>query len=124
MGPEGHNHKSGSIVGTMPTAQTTAYSATKAPIDTISVSLSRELGPRKIRVNSLDHGMVETEGHQASGLNERAFREQKDRKTLLGPIGQPDDIAPAATFLARDDACWIAGQAVIAAGGKRMYTLR
>jgi 3-oxoacyl-[acyl-carrier protein] reductase len=55
---------------------------------------------------------------------ERAFREQQDRKTLLGLIGQPYEIAPAATFLASDDARWITGQAVIAAGGKRMYILR
>jgi 3-oxoacyl-[acyl-carrier protein] reductase len=84
----------GSIVGSMPAPQATAYSVTKAAVDTISVSLSQELGPRKIRVNSLNPGMVETECLHASGLNERAFREQWDSKTPLGRFGQPDDIAP------------------------------
>jgi 3-oxoacyl-[acyl-carrier protein] reductase len=106
MGSEGGTIMSiGSIVGSMPAPQATAYSATKAAVDTISVSLSQELGPRKIRVNSLNPGMVETEGLRASGLNERAFREQQDWKTLLGQIAQPDDIAPAAaTCRASDDA--------------------
>jgi 3-oxoacyl-[acyl-carrier protein] reductase len=110
----------GSIVGPTSAPQATAYSTTKAAVDTISVSLSQELGPRKIRVNSLNPGMIETEGLRAAGLNEKAFREQQDRKTPLGRISQPDDIAPAATCLASDDARWITGQAIIAAGGKWM----
>jgi 3-oxoacyl-[acyl-carrier protein] reductase len=121
MGPEGSSIVNiGSIVGSMPAPQAFVYSATKAAVDAISVSLSQELGPRKIRVNSLDPGMVETEGLRASGLNEGAFREQQERETPLGRIAQPDDIALAAAFLASDDARWITGQVIIAAGGKRM----
>jgi 3-oxoacyl-[acyl-carrier protein] reductase len=121
MGPEGGSIVNiGSIAGVMPSPQASVYSATKAAVDAISVSLSQELGPRKIRVNSLDPGMVETEGLRASGLSQGAFREQVERGTPLGRIARPDDIAPAATFLASDDARWITGQVIIAAGGQRM----
>ncbi len=121
MGPEGGSIVNiGSIVGPMPAPQASVYSATKAAVDAISISLSQELGPRKIRVNSLDPGMVETEGLRASGLDHGPFREQQDRETPLGRIGQPDDIASAATFLASDDARWITGQVIVAAGGRRM----
>jgi 3-oxoacyl-[acyl-carrier protein] reductase len=121
MGPEGGSIvNSGSIVGSMPGPQASVYSASKAAVYAISVSLSQELGPRKIRVNSLDPGMVETEGLRKSGLSEGAFREQVEKQTPLGGIARPDDIAPAAVFLASDDARWITGQVIIAAGGQRM----
>lgn len=121
MGPEGGSIVNiSSIVGPMPAPQASAYSASKAAVDAITVSLSQELGPRKIRVNSLNPGMVETEGLRASGLDEGAFREQQERETPLGRIAQPDDIALAAAFLAGDDARWITGQVIVAAGGKRM----
>jgi len=121
MGPEGGSIVNiGSIVGPMPAPQASVYSASKAAVDAISVSLSQELGPRKIRVNSLDPGMVETEGLRASGLHEGAFREQQERETPLRRIGKPDDIAPAVGFLASDDARWITGQVIVAAGGRRM----
>jgi 3-oxoacyl-[acyl-carrier protein] reductase len=121
IGPEGGSIVNiGSIVGPMPAPQASVYSATKAAVDAISVSLSQELGPRKIRVNSLNPGMVETEGLRASGLSEGAFRQQQERETPLGRIGHPDDIASAVTFLASDDARWITGQVIVAAGGKRM----
>jgi 3-oxoacyl-[acyl-carrier protein] reductase len=81
---------------------------------------SQELGPRKIRVNSLDPGMVETDGLRASGLDEGDFREETERKTPLGGIAQPGDIALAATVLAGDDARRITGQVIVAAGGRRM----
>lgn len=110
----------GSIVGSMPAPQASAYSASKAAVNAITVSLSQELGPRKIRVNSINPGMVETEGLRAAGLHEGAFREQQERETPLGRIAQPDDIALAATFLAGDDARWITGQTIVAAGGRRM----
>jgi 3-oxoacyl-[acyl-carrier protein] reductase len=120
MGPEGGSIVNiGSIVGPMPAPQASTYSASKAAVDAITVSLSQELGPRKIRVNSLDPGMVETDGLRASGLHEGALRDQQERGTPLGRIGQPDDIALAATFLASDDARWINGQVIVAAGGKR-----
>jgi 3-oxoacyl-[acyl-carrier protein] reductase len=121
IGPDGGSIVNiGSIVGPMPAPQASAYSASKAAVDAITVSLSQELGPRKIRVNSLNPGMVETEGLRASGLDEGAFREQQDRETPLGRIARPEDIALAATFLAGDDARWITGQIIVAAGGKRM----
>jgi 3-oxoacyl-[acyl-carrier protein] reductase len=121
MGPGGGSIVNiGSIVGRMPAPQASTYSASKAAVDAITVSLSQELGPRKIRVNSINPGMVETEGLRASGLHEGAFREQQERETPLGRIAQPDDIALAATFLAGDDARWITGQLIVAAGGKRM----
>ena len=108
----------GSIVGTMPVPGAAVYSASKAAVDAIIISLSRELGPRKIRVNSLNPGMVETEGLRASGMDKGEFRELQDRETPLGRIAQPEDIALAATFLAGDDARWITGQIIVAAGGK------
>jgi 3-oxoacyl-[acyl-carrier protein] reductase len=121
MGPDGGSIVNiGSIVGPMPAPQASAYSASKAAVDAISVSLATELGPKKIRVNSLDPGMVETEGLRAAGLSEGEFRKQQDRETPLGRIAQPEDIAPAVVFLAGDDARWITGQVIIAAGGKRM----
>ena len=121
MGPQGGSIVNiGSIVGPMPAPQASTYSASKAAVDAITVSLSQELGPRKIRVNSLDPGTVETEGLRAAGLHEGEFREQMEKTTPLGRIAQPDDIALAATFLASDDARWITGQVIVAAGGKRM----
>jgi 3-oxoacyl-[acyl-carrier protein] reductase len=121
MGPEGGSIVNiGSIVGPMPAPQASTYSASKAAVDAITVSLASELGPRKIRVNSLNPGMVETDGLRASGLDKGEFREQQDRETPLGRIAQPEDIALAAVFLAGDDARWITGQVIIAAGGKRM----
>lgn len=95
-------------------------SASKAAVDAITVSLSQGLGPRKIRVNSLDPGMVETDGLRASGLHEGSFREEMERQTPLRRIAQPEDIALAATFLASDDGRWITGQVIVAAGGRRM----
>jgi len=121
MAPEGGSIVNiGSIVGPMPAPQASAYSASKATVDAITVSLSQELGPRKIRVNSLNPGMVETDGLRASGLHEGAFREQQERETPPGRVVKPDDIALAATFPAGDDARWITGQAIVAAGGERM----
>jgi 3-oxoacyl-[acyl-carrier protein] reductase len=108
----------GSIVGTMPVPEASVYSASKAAVDAITISLSRELGPRKIRVNSLNPGMVETEGLHASGMDKGEFRELQERETPLGRIARPEDIALAATFLAGDDARWITGQIIVAAGGK------
>lgn len=121
MGPEGGSIVNiGSIVGSMPAPDASTYSASKAAVNAITVSLSQELGPRKIRVNSINPGMVETDGLHAAGLHEGQFREYMEKTTPLGRIGQPDDIALAAAFLASDDARWITGQVIVAAGGKRM----
>jgi 3-oxoacyl-[acyl-carrier protein] reductase len=102
------------LCGPMPAPQASAYRASKAAVDAITISLSQELGSRKIRVNSLNPGMVETDGLRASGMDHGAFREQ------IGRIPQPEDIALAATFLASDDSRWITGQVIVAAGGRRM----
>ena len=109
-----------SIVGPMPVATASVYSATKAAVDAVTVSLSKELGPKKIRVNSLNPGMVETEGFHAAGLGEGELRKAVEAQTPLGRIAQPDDIARAAVFFASDDAGWVTGQTLLLAGGYRM----
>jgi 3-oxoacyl-[acyl-carrier protein] reductase len=108
-----------SIVGPMPIQTAAVYSATKAAVDAITIVLSQELGPKKIRVNSLNPGMVETEGLHATGLAEGDFRKMVETQTPLGRIAQPDDIAKAAVFFASEDAGWVTGQLLILAGGAR-----
>jgi 3-oxoacyl-[acyl-carrier protein] reductase len=95
------------------------YSATKGAVDTITRSLSQELGARNIRVNAVNPGMVETEGVHAVGISEGEFRTQIEAQTPLGRIGQPHDIAPMVAFLASDDARWITGEAFHVSGGLR-----
>jgi 3-oxoacyl-[acyl-carrier protein] reductase len=113
----------GSIINISSVAATAApptgsvYSATKGAVDTITKSLSKELGPRRIRVNSLSPGMVETEGFHAAGLTESDFRRQIESETPLGRIGQPQDIATVAVFLASEDSGWITGQVIAVSGG-------
>jgi 3-oxoacyl-[acyl-carrier protein] reductase len=109
-----------SLVGQMPAATGSVYSATKAAVDSLAVSLSQELGPRKIRVNSLNPGMVETEGLHAVGFAESDWRKHVETTTPLGRIAQPEDIATAAVFFASDDAGWVTGQTLILSGGARL----
>lgn len=97
----------------------TVYSATKAAVDSITKTLSKELGPRNIRVNAINPGMVETEGFRAAGLHESKFRDEVESRTPLGRIGQPQDIAPAVVFLVSDDASWITGETLFITGGIR-----
>jgi 3-oxoacyl-[acyl-carrier protein] reductase len=108
-----------SIVGPMPVKQGSVYSATKAAVDAVTIALSQELGPRNIRVNSLNPGMVETEGLHAAGFADSDLRRIMESQTPLGRIGQPEDIARAAVFFASDDAAWVTGQTLILAGGQR-----
>ena len=108
-----------SIVGPMPVKGASVYSATKAAVDAVTVSLSQELGPKRIRVNSVNPGMVETEGLHAGGIAESDFRKSIEAATPLGRIAQPDDIARAVLFFASDDAGWVSGQTLIVAGGQR-----
>jgi 3-oxoacyl-[acyl-carrier protein] reductase len=108
-----------SIVGPMPIQTGSVYSATKAAVDALTVALSKELGPKKIRVNSLNPGMVETEGLHSVGFAEGDFRKMVESQTPLGRIAQPEDIARAAVFFASDDAGWVTGQTLILAGGQR-----
>ena len=109
-----------SIVGRMPVPTGSVYSATKAAVDAITVALAGELGARKIRVNSLNPGMVETEGFHTAGLAESEFRKTVESQTPLGRIAQPEDIARAAVFFASDDAGWVTGQTLLVSGGQRM----
>jgi 3-oxoacyl-[acyl-carrier protein] reductase len=109
----------GSVAGTSPPATTTVYSATKGAVDTVTKALSKELGPRKIRVNSINPGMVETEGFHTAGVAGSEWQKQTEAETPLGRIGQPQDIAPAAVFLASDDSAWITGELLYISGGKR-----
>jgi 3-oxoacyl-[acyl-carrier protein] reductase len=88
-------------------------------VDALTVALSQELGPRKIRVNSLNPGMVETEGLHAGGIADSDLRKMVESQTPLGRIGQPEDIARVAVFFASNDATWVTGQTLILAGGQR-----
>jgi 3-oxoacyl-[acyl-carrier protein] reductase len=120
FGPEG-----GSIVNTSSVASfytppnTVVYSATKAAVDAVTKVLAKELGPRKIRVNAVNPGMIETEGVHAGGFAEGEFRKQLESQTPLGRIGQPEDVAPTVVFLASPDASWISGETLVIAGGLR-----
>lgn len=98
---------------------TAVYTGTKGAVDAITRTLARELGPRKIRVNAINPGMVETEGVIAGGFNQGEFRTNLEAQTPLGRIGQPNDIAPAAVFFASDDSKWITGEVLRIAGGLR-----
>jgi 3-oxoacyl-[acyl-carrier protein] reductase len=115
----------GSIVNISSVAATSApptasvYSATKAAVNAVTRSLAQELAPRKIRVNAINPGMIETEGWRAAGIADSDFRRQVEAQTPLGRLGQPQDIAPAAVFLASDDAGWITGETLYISGGLR-----
>jgi 3-oxoacyl-[acyl-carrier protein] reductase len=108
-----------SVVATLAPPNTSVYSATKAAVNAITRSLAQELAPRKIRVNAVNPGMVETEGTHSAGITESDFRKQVEAQTPLGRIGQPHDIAPAVSFLASDDASWITGETLYISGGLR-----
>ena len=108
-----------SAASTLTPPNTSVYTATKAAVDAITRSLAKELGPRNIRVNAINPGVVDTEGFRAAGFAESDFRKEVEGKTPLGRIGQPDDIAPAAVFLASPDARWITGETLLVAGGLR-----
>jgi 3-oxoacyl-[acyl-carrier protein] reductase len=110
----------GSVVGAMAAPQAAVYSATKGAVDTITVSLSKELGSRGIRVNALNPGLVVTEGSRAAGIAGGDFEANSVAGTPLGRVGQPRDIATVAAFLASDDAAWLTGQTIYASGGFRM----
>ena len=109
----------GSTVTRLLPPQSTIYAATKGAIDTITQVLSKELGPKKIRVNSINPGMTDTEGNRTSGLIGSPFQAQFEAMTPLGRIGQPDDISPIAVFLASDDAKWVTGEIILAGGGMK-----
>jgi len=119
------NSKGGSIINigslasslTPPTA--VIYNATKGAVDAITRTLAKELGPRKIRVNSINPGMVITEGAVAGGYTEGEMRKMFESQTPLGRVGQTEDIAPAAVFFASNNSAWITGETLVIAGGLR-----
>jgi 3-oxoacyl-[acyl-carrier protein] reductase len=108
-----------SVAATAAPPNTSVYSATKAAVDAVTRSLAKELGPRQLRVNAINPGMVETEGVRAAGISQSDFRKQVEAQTPLGRIGQPQDIGPAAVFLASGESGWITGETLHIAGGNR-----
>ena len=108
-----------SVVASLAPPSGSVYSATKAAVNAITKSLAKELGPRNIRVNAINPGMVETEGTHSSGITESDFRKEVEAQTPLGRIGQPLDIAPAAVFLASQESAWITGETLYISGGNR-----
>jgi 3-oxoacyl-[acyl-carrier protein] reductase len=106
-----------SLVSTLAPANAAVYSATKGAVDTITLSLARELGARKIRVNAVRPGLVETEGTVSSGFTEGEFHDQYVKNAPLGRIGQPRDIATAVSYLASDDSSWVTGETLLVSGG-------
>lgn len=95
------------------------YTATKGAVDSITQVLSKELGSRKIRVNAINPGMVETEGTHTAGFIGSDFQVDLVKQTPLGRLGQTDDISPIAVFLASEDSRWLTGETIIASGGIR-----
>ena len=118
FGPDG-----GSIINVSSVVSTAAipgsviYSATKGALDAVTRVLAAELGPRGIRVNTLSPGMVETEGTHTAGFIGSDFQKAAAAASPLGRIGQPDDIAKVAVFLASDASGWVTGERILTAGG-------
>ncbi|MGA2810760.1 MAG: glucose 1-dehydrogenase [Candidatus Acidiferrum sp.] len=106
-----------SAVSTLTPANTVVYTATKGAVDAVTKTLAKELGPRKIRVNSINPGLVITEGVQSAGFEGGDFEKGFVAQTPLGRVGQPGDIAPAAVFLASEDSAWLTGETLAISGG-------
>jgi 3-oxoacyl-[acyl-carrier protein] reductase len=109
----------GSLASSLTPPTGVIYNATKGAVDAITRTLAKELGSRKIRVNSINPGMVVTEGAVAGGYTEGDMRTMFESMTPLGRVGQTDDIAPASVFFASDDAKWITGETLLISGGLR-----
>ena len=109
----------GSLASSLTPPTGVVYNATKGAVDAITRTLAKELGPRKIRVNSINPGMVITEGAVAGGYTEGDMRNMFESMTPLGRVGETDDIAPAAVFFASDDSKWVTGETLLIAGGLR-----
>ena len=108
-----------SVVSTLGIMGGTVYSATKASVDAVTRTLAKELGARNIRVNSVNPGMVETEGTHSAGIEGSEFQDKTKAATPLGRLGKPQDIAPAVVFLASGDSSWITGETLYISGGFR-----
>jgi 3-oxoacyl-[acyl-carrier protein] reductase len=109
----------GSVASEQTPPMSVVYSGTKGAVDAITRVLAKELGPRKIRVNAVNPGPVETEGFKASGVEGSDFEKQMLQSTPLGRLGNPQDIATVVAFLASEDARWVTGSLLQAAGGMR-----
>jgi len=107
----------GSTISSLTPPATVVYTATKGAVDAITRVLAKELGPKKIRVNSINPGTVETEGYHTLGMPGSDFEKQAIAQTPLGRIGQPRDIAPTVAFLASSDSAWVTGEILHVAGG-------
>ncbi|AQS87165.1 dehydrogenase [Neoasaia chiangmaiensis NBRC 101099] len=118
FGPQGGNIINiGSVASRLNMAGNVVYTATKYAVDGITRVLAKELGGRNIRVNSINPGLVATEGVEALGVLESDMVETFKRQTPLGRVGKPDDIAKVAVFLASDDSYWVTGETIAASGG-------
>ncbi|NKJ95369.1 glucose 1-dehydrogenase [Rhizobium leguminosarum bv. viciae] len=108
-----------SVVTSLAPPDSSVYTGTKGAVEGINSVLAKELGPRKIRVNAILPGIVETEGTHSAGVIGSDFEQVLVAQTPLGRTGQPDDIAGVAVFLASDDARWLTGERLAASGGFR-----
>ncbi len=118
FGPEGGSIINiGSVVSSIHPPMSAVYSATKGAVDSVTGVLAKELGPKKIRVNSINPGMVATEG--SADFRGSDMEKQSVAQTPLGRIGQPADIGPIAVFLASDESAWLTGEVMLASGGVR-----
>jgi 3-oxoacyl-[acyl-carrier protein] reductase len=118
FGPDGGSVINiGSVASDTTPPMSVVYSASKGAVDAITGVLAKELGPRKIRVNSINPGGVETEGVHTAGIADSDFQKQMIARTALGRFGQPEDIAPVAVFLASADSGWLTGEVIRASGG-------
>jgi 3-oxoacyl-[acyl-carrier protein] reductase len=109
----------GSVASRITPPNSAVYTGTKGAVDAITGALSRELGPKKIRVNTINPGVVETEGTHSGGVIGSEFEKAAIAQTPLGRIGQPGDIASIAVFLASEDSAWLTGEQLLATGGLR-----
>ncbi len=118
FGPDGGSVINiGSVGSRLAPPGASIYAATKGAVDVITRVLAKELGPRRIRVNSVNPGVVDTEANRAAGVIGGAFEKQAVQQTPLGRTGRPTDIAPAVVFLASDDARWVTGEILVVSGG-------
>jgi len=109
----------GSVVSRLTPPASAVYTATKSAVDAVTHVLAKELGPKKIRVNSINPGGVETEGFHSAGLAGGDFEKAMIAQTPLGRLGQPQDIAPIAVFLASEESRWLTGETLLVSGGMR-----
>ncbi len=120
MGPEGGSIINiGSGASSMRPPNSAVYTGSKAAVDAITGVLAKELGPRKIRVNSINPGMIETEGVHTAGFVGSDFQKMVETQSPLGRMGQPDDIAPTAVYLASADSKYMTGESLLVSGGVR-----